>query len=485
MSASSRHSSRLKWTSWEWTGVGLLLSIVMLGVISRSYNLPTVGRSIGFSLCGLFGIWSLVMWAMNRVRNPFPRTSCLLLGTVGFLGLWSLLYAIPLPAEWVLALSPPWRESIDLLMQLGLLDAAPDRLPLGVAASEATAAFHQGLAMLCVTAGCLVLASQARGTFFLGGMVVGLALLETLVGLAVSALGTAPRSHGVHLNSNHHAAAILMGMPVMLVWLLRRRRPVGDDGEYIEGSPHHRDQQIFFFCLGGAAMLAWLMASSRGSLAALAVVALVWAPVEWIARERRRARGSLGARMMPLAIVGALALLVTVFLIPAYRDRLADTEEAVARWSYWQATLRGLQEEAMLGVGPGGVFYSINRFLEGHASDLAPTWSHNDYVQLLGEFGVVGFGIVALLALASLVSMLMDARCLREQSARQRALWGAFVASAATVLIHAATDFHLRSPLFAIQFLCLLCLIVTHAQTYMFGTTGFERARESRREDNS
>ncbi len=60
----------------------------------------------------------------------------------------------------------------------------------------------------------------------------------------------------------------------------------------------------------------------------------------------------------------------------------------------WQAAIRIWQQNPWWGVGPAHYDYRFRQFRPAQ-EQLRPGWAHNDYLNALAEWGVVGTGLVA------------------------------------------------------------------------------------------
>jgi O-antigen ligase len=141
---------------------------------------------------------------------------------------------------------------------------------------------------------------------------------------------------------------------------------------------------------------------------------------------------------------------------------LPETEDLGGRAAYWLATLKGLAQVPLLGLGLGGAEASINRFLLGRPTSVLAVWSHNDYVQVVSELGLMWTALV----LGALGWFL---RCFKREwddgsrilGRRMRGFRRAALAGMAITLVHAFFDFHLRLPIVGFHFLLVGALLLT------------------------
>src|SRR5215471_18036692 len=61
----------------------------------------------------------------------------------------------------------------------------------------------------------------------------------------------------------------------------------------------------------------------------------------------------------------------------------------------WQATLRLIRENSVLGVGFGAYSVAITKYINSSAGDFAPQQAHNDYLEVLASGGIVAGSLFA------------------------------------------------------------------------------------------
>ena len=185
-------------------------------------------------------------------------------------------------------------------------------------------------------------------------------------------------------------------------------------------------------------------------LAGLLIAGTLWFGTERFGPERVGLTGfGLRTRVPLVALVALLVFLGFIFLptdalIHRFAD-LATSEEVSAdtRAQIWRETLGLVEAYPLLGVGLGGYesgFIEYKRVAPLYLVDFA----HNDYLQLLAEFGVVGFTLLLLLAGRTLtqafwvgsVSREIDGRCLGIAAA----------GSLGAIALHSFVDFNLYIP---------------------------------------
>jgi O-antigen ligase len=157
---------------------------------------------------------------------------------------------------------------------------------------------------------------------------------------------------------------------------------------------------------------------------------------------------------VPLAAVLAPAIVATILLVfiagnePTLYDRVTATwseeEESVSsRKDVWQDTLKMVYGTKLMGSDPGTYEYAITRFQRaGFFTQI--NYAHNDYLQMLAEYGIIGLGIVVaiILIVARTCGRMLNLVKEHDDFAYVAGYLGAFVA----VGVHSFVDFNMRIP---------------------------------------
>lgn len=169
----------------------------------------------------------------------------------------------------------------------------------------------------------------------------------------------------------------------------------------------------------GLVLTALLMTGTRGALIAAGLLLVVALPLAaW------RCRGALACAHWPrtwtLLAVGLLAGTVLVLgAIPTSNRAIVEEGRGVTplarglqraqsigpsdyslgvRMQMWQATLRAIRAHPVAGVGAGAWEVEIPRYQEAGAQLETDYFVHNEYLQLVAEYGLVGWAFALLLA---------------------------------------------------------------------------------------
>jgi O-antigen ligase len=169
--------------------------------------------------------------------------------------------------------------------------------------------------------------------------------------------------------------------------------------------------------------------------------------------------------------VGALTLLPHAMSIRLRLGRMfasSDLNENT-RFAIWEPALRMWRDHPLWGVGPGH-FDSIFRAYRPQGVQLQPDWVHNDYLNTLTDWGLIGTGIVLAAWILLFVGLLKTWRSVKPQNSDLGPVTGsgrfAFTAGStsglAAILAHSWFDFNMHIPANAILCVTLMALLAGH-----------------------
>jgi len=154
-------------------------------------------------------------------------------------------------------------------------------------------------------------------------------------------------------------------------------------------------------------------------------------------------------RLLPIALVGFVVILGFIFLptdqLIGRFSEFAQTERISAdtRAQIWRETVGLIKDFPLFGCGLGGYESAFLRY-KTVAPMFTVDYAHNDYLQVLAEMGILGFGIGLLLLLRVMYSAVSGA--IRADSTDDRCLSIACLGSLTAITLHSFVDFNMYVP---------------------------------------
>lgn len=262
----------------------------------------------------------------------------------------------------------------------------------------------------------------------------------------------AGRASGTYISPNHLAGFLELVLPLALTYtLVGRNRPVTK------------------ICLGYAALamaVGIAVTGSRGSWMACILALIALFAVLLFYRAHR-----LPAGLMLLVLIGGGAWAAAQTNL--FHSRLnvilaAGRADQEVRLVLWETALRMWRDHVWFGVGPGHYDHRYRAYRPSTVQ-LQPDYAHNDYLNTLADWGMVGSVIlwVALVALGmGIFKVWGHVRRGENEFSSNLSNKFAFVLGGAiallALLIHAVVDFNLQIPANAILTVTLMALLSSH-----------------------
>ena len=301
------------------------------------------------------------------------------------------------------------------------------------------------------------------------------AVLQFLVDLRLFPQGPNPAS--TFVNRNFFAEFVVCTVPFS-VWLVAQSRGL--------------DQLVLRVFLTAFNVVALMMAATRSALLALCVLAILLSLVAW----RKRGQLAWSAWSRQQRWIAALTFLATVYglgSVPSGNSRLLQenwgetaierTFNRVANFSVnseftsgsgavrlvmWQATGRMIQDRPVTGVGAGAWEVEIPLYQAAGLQLETDFYAHNEYLQLLGEYGLLGWSFLAGL----LIFFLRVAR--RIWTSPDDTFEAFALASLVALLLVSGAGFPWRMATTGALFALLLAILVAQeAQAISFRVPGY------------
>lgn len=423
-------------------------------------------RVWAWSLMSAWASALLLCWCALFLRGTaqipphFHRCKPLLYSLLAFQGL-ILLQCLPLPLSTVSLISPQAALSYELL------PLSPGWISLSIAPHETAGHLLQGLGFTCIAILTLLLVDNRQRLKALATCLLLSGLLQaawgafmTLSGIEYSFLipknSYIGNATGTFINRNHFANYLCLCLSAGTGLLLA--------GLYMHHptSWRERTRRILNALLGNKVkirislaimVIALVLSQSRMGNTAF-FFSLASCGFLWLLLTRRMTRGAIillsSLILIDLLIVGAW------FGMDKVKERLEGTAfSEETRDEVVRDTLPMIGDFWLTGTGAGSYYSAFPGY---RGSDIHGFYdhAHNDYLQILAEHGIIGFGLLSFIVLTSLWQAIQAMR-LRKSNTYKGLAFAPLMATSA-LLLHSLTDFNLQIPANAATYIVLLAM---------------------------
>ncbi len=255
---------------------------------------------------------------------------------------------------------------------------------------------------------------------------------------------------GTYISRNHLGGFLEMVLPLGLAYTLTSRfKPL---------------LKVFLGYASLVALAGIAVTISRGTYVSTALALLLFFGVLVLHRTYR-----LPSLMLLVVIIAAGAYYLPKSYPVQARLKLLTENNNIqddVRVLLWRSAIQVWQQNVWWGVGPAHYDYRFRQFRPEEVQ-LRPGWAHNDYLNALAEWGVVGTGLAAsawvLLGLGVLKTWPSVRNAPRDlgghRNSNKFALVLGTVAGLTAILAHSAVDFNLHIPANAILAIVLMALL--------------------------
>jgi O-antigen ligase len=259
---------------------------------------------------------------------------------------------------------------------------------------------------------------------------------------------------GTYISRNHLGGFLEMLLPLGLAYTLTSRlKPV---------------VKVFLGYASLVILVGIAVTVSRGTYASTGLAMMLFFGVLLLHRKYR----------LPSLVLLVILLAAGAYFLPRsfpVRVRFTQTFEAASRieadtrFVLWRAAVQVWRENVWWGVGPAHYDYRFRQYRPVEIQQ-RPGWVHNDYLNALAEWGVVGTALVAsawfLLGLGVLKTWSSVGGSPRDLGADRGSNKFAFVIGGsiglAAILAHSVVDFNMHIPANAILAIALMALLTSH-----------------------
>lgn len=282
--------------------------------------------------------------------------------------------------------------------------------------------------------------------FFCGVFQAGYGALMTLTG--IEQIFWIPKEHyigratGTFVNRNHFANYLSMcaaaGTALLLIDL-SRRKVKGWKNMFISLLNFIMSRKMLFRI--GLALIVVGIVLSRSRMGNTAFfISLVSAGFLWMILTRRVSRNAI--ILLTSLIIIDLWVVGNWFGFEEVQARIQNTSASTeTRDEVIRDTLVYIKDNPILGSG-GGSYYSVYSYYKSPDVNGFYNYTHNDYLQFVSEYGIVGISFIALFVLSSFFTAVMS-MIKRKNSTMQAASFASIMVITA-LLLHSLVDFNLQ-----------------------------------------
>lgn len=442
-----------------------LIALVTLAPIPLGGNRPWAWAIMQAAAFLLFAVW-LVMWALGKARwTEALRGAWPLLGLFLLWIAFQALQTVPLPPQWVAALSP---QSALRHAGANIIADTNRWIPLSVEPHATTVAAMKSAAYLAVFILTLLLLSNRERVKTFAYAVVASGLALSVYGVLLH-LGEVTHEwfgttivHGAsasatYANRNHFAGWLEMALAVGIGLLIADLR----DRRYENWRQFWRamirlvfSPKIRLRLYLSIMVIALVTTHSRmGNTAFFS--SLIVAGVIGLAMTRHAPRGT--ALLLASLVAIDLFIVGSWFGVEKLAKRIEQTtvQEYQERQDPSAFVFSQINDFPLFGSG-SGTFYVVFPQYRGENVIAYYDYAHNDYAQVAAENGWIGLGILGSMVLLSLGAALRAQWVRRDPLMRGMAF--ASIMGITAILIHSWVDFNLQIPANAQLFTVLMAL---------------------------
>jgi putative inorganic carbon (HCO3(-)) transporter len=458
----------------KWRGLGpgvegvlfwALLVLLVWSPIPLGSNRPWAWMILEVGSFLLLAIW-LLAWSFGRVETSEPLKGAWPAWIV--LALWLALQAahvVPMPPEWVAALSPEAARMHGLVADLGI---KRESMTLSIDPHASRASLLKSLAYSSIFFLTLALMNRRSRVKTLARVIVYAAValsiyavLMHLASVVENHFGTVLRhgdsASGPYVNRNHFAGYLEMTLAIGI-------------GLLIAGlSDRSADTWKQFV----RQTIEWIL--SPKMVLRLSLCILVIALTTTHSRMGNTAffsslliAGVIGVALSRHATRNTVVLLVSLILIDllivgswfgveklAQRFEATTTQEVEVREEPAAYSVDLIKDYPVFGAGPGSFYVAFPRYRHENVVNFYD-YAHNDYAQFASESGLLGLALLGLFVALSLGAALKAQWQRRDPLMRGMSF--ACVMGVTAILIHSWVDFNLQIPANAALFMVMLAL---------------------------
>ncbi|HVF29790.1 MAG TPA: O-antigen ligase family protein [Pyrinomonadaceae bacterium] len=243
-----------------------------------------------------------------------------------------------------------------------------------------------------------------------------------------------------------------------------------------------RDKRLLYGTAIGLMGVALLLSGSRGGLVAFVAEIIFLALLTAGSRSRRKVGIKLAlAGLLLAAMIGGAVFVGGETSLSRVAESTTTQDVTTGRSHIWQVTLKVIAANMPFGAGFGafGVAYTPFDSMSGLER---VEQSHNDYLQVLADAGLVGLAIGAFLLWCIFV---LGRQAFAIENRYRRGIALGALAGMFAIFVHSVFDFVLHTTAVSVLFLTLLAILVAARRPYEDDVEDAHHDRRARRSTGS
>lgn len=403
---------------------------------------------------------AMLDWRRHGAPNGSKRPALRFYIWLGLVWLsYHLVQIVPMPPPLVAYLNPDSQDAYDLA-EFG---ASAVIHSLSVDRYESLGALIQSASYLAVFAMAFIWGTSVRRALLILRVLLVIGLGEVCYGVLSEvmadgqySLGAVNKNYlaleGTYVNPNHLAGFLELAIGSCLGLLVFEvHRHPRDEGLL---RPLH--SRAFLWTSLVVLIAGLLLTASRGGIIAMIVCSLVLVFPPML-------RGRLIPALTRKSLVGGLVVSILIGLLAfnGLAEKLATKANEVGRLDVWQSSITTLANYPLFGSGAGTFAVAAQPYKPRELGETRLGHAHNDYLEFLVEYGLLGGGIL-LVMLLKLIRSLGTVYKFDASRGGSTVLWGASI-GVVSILLHGVVDFNLQIPANALWFCTLAAVIIAQA----------------------
>ncbi len=435
----------------------------------------------------------LAAFLITRFRSSriFPEIIYKVRWPLYLLGLWLLYFLIqivPLPMSLLEIISP----SAYALYSYTSIGEVRSAAPLSLDVNATLVQFLKSLAYVVLFVLVLCLTDSQKRLIMLATVLFYVGLVQAVYGIfshfSFGMLWDPSPSHlgvaGTYGNPNHFAGLMEMTIPIGIGLLFTKMMTKSYHPDWrtrlksLASAGLDRKNSIYIFIIIMVGAL-FFSAARGGNIAFFSALFCIL----FIGIFRKGRQSHEWRLLLWVVVFAVIAILWMGF--GGLQEKLIRSGLYIDRIPVWQDTLGLLNDYWLFGAGAGTFEWLFPMYRENYTGSAFFDHTHNDYLQMLANQGVVGFSLL-MIPLVLLFVKILKGYLIRRDHAMRGIMFAALV-GCLSMLIHSTIEFNMQIPANAAYFYVLLAMGIAATNLKYRKTRSRRRStvRESRELERS